>query len=71
MNSKLPKQKEAFLKDIAAVMEKHKVDHVLCIYSMAGMVHNSYLHGGNVQSAKMYENLSDGIDAWMSQPITN
>lgn len=68
---KLPKNKEKFLSDIIAVMEKHKVKHCLCVYMLGEELHNSYMHTQDVTSDALFENLSDGIHSFLSQGVNN
>ena len=48
-------------------MEQDNVDHCLCIYSMDGQLHNTYVKPDKVEPNLLYERLSDGIDSFLKQ----
>lgn len=64
-----PEEKELFLKEVFQAMKKHKVSHIVCIYSQDEMVHNTYMPVA--EPDPFYENLSDGIQAWLTQGKNN
>jgi hypothetical protein len=72
MNKKLKKEAlefSAFITDIVAVMEKHKVENLVAIFGMNEKIRNSYLFTN--EENKTYSFLSDGVNAWLKQPANN
>lgn len=68
-SKKTEKEFSAFIGDIVEVMGKHKVDHLLAVFSMNGYIRNSYLT--MKEEDDFYCKLSDGINAFMKQGVNN
>jgi intergrase/recombinase len=57
------KEFAAFITEIATVMQKHKVNHLLAVFQHNGAIRNTYIPLEDEQ--EIYCNISDGIDTWL------
>lgn len=65
------KQYAAFLTDIYAVMNKHKLKNILVMCSMNGEFRNCCLTAEGEQEDEVLNFLSDGSNDWLKQRMGN